>query len=503
MASLSSVGRDPVPDQSSGLSYRRGNLVQRYTHAYGEWLRRHQGLIQKLQWLVVCVYLALVAVPAFLPLPGRTASMWNNLTVFAQFAFWGIWWPFVLVSMVLVGRTWCGVFCPEGALTEAVSRVGLGLAVPRWIRWKGWPFVAFVCTTVYGQMLSIYQYPMPVLLILGGSTAGAMVIGYLYGKNKRVWCHYLCPVNGVFGLLTKLAPVHFKVDQDAWTRSQKAGDLGVHAVNCAPLVPIRTMRGASECHMCGRCSDFRDAISCSPRSPDAEIVTVAGDTPRPWETLLIIFGLMGVAVGAFHWSASPWYIDIKQAAATWLIDHDITWPLEIEPPWWILTHYPQQNDTMTLLDGGVLLFYIFATALILGAAISLGLAFAALCLGATTSTDRFSARFHHLAQCLIPMAGCGVFLGLSATTVTLLKAEGMVIPLLQELREALLAGAFLWCVWLAFAVSGRRLAGGVMTGEQMQPASSPVLVRRFAVTLGVAAAAAIGVYSWALMFWIW
>jgi polyferredoxin len=112
---------------------------------------RHRRLIQRGQWAIVFVYLVLVAVPAFLPLPGRLAHIWSNLTLLAQFAFWGIWWPFVLLSMILVGRAWCGLFRPEGALTEAASRFGRGHAIPRWITWKGWPFVAFALTTIYGQ----------------------------------------------------------------------------------------------------------------------------------------------------------------------------------------------------------------------------------------------------------------------------------------------------------------------------------------------------------------
>jgi polyferredoxin len=449
----------------------------------GDWLRRHQKLIQRVQWGVVLAYLALVSAPAFLPLPERAAHIWTNFTLFAQFAFWGVWWPFVLLSMVLVGRAWCGIFCPEGALTEMAARHSRGLAMPRWLTWKGWPFVAFVGTTVYGQMISVYQYPKPALLILGGSTAGAIAVGWLYGRNKRVWCRYLCPVSGVFGLLAKLAPVHFRVDEEAWARSRHAHNAGVTPVNCAPLVPLRTMKGNHDCHMCGRCSGFRNAIELAPRSPNREIVEVAGAAAKPVETLLIVFGLMGVAAGAFHWSASPWYIDIKQALATRLIDLGVLWPLRPSAPWWIFTNYPDVNDQLTLLDGAVMLFYIAATALVIGVLVSACLYAATRSLGAWSA-----ARFHHFAQSLIPIAACGVFLGLSATTVSLLRAEGVSFGFLSLLRAGLLASAALWSTWLAWRISGRS------TGDRL---------RRAAATLNVALAASIGVLSWALLFWIW
>ncbi|MEA2840071.1 MAG: hypothetical protein QOF41_1401 [Methylobacteriaceae bacterium] len=462
---------------------RPGARLQRidaFLARVGDTLLRRRNVIQAVQWMVVAVYLVLITVPALMPLPARAAHIWNDLTLFAQFVFWGLWWPFVLLSMVLVGRAWCGLLCPEGTLTQFASRHGQGHALPHWIMWKGWPFVAFAMTTIYGQLISVYQYPAPALLILGGSTAAALAIGYLYGRNKRVWCRYLCPVTGVFGLLTKLAPLHFRVDHDVWDAS-RAARTGRRTVNCAPLVPIKTMQGSSLCQMCGQCSGFRGAIALSRRSPNDEIVRVAKDDPKPWETALILFGLMGVAAGAFHWTGSDVFVETKQAIATWLVDHGMMWPLAGHVPWFLLTNYPDNNDVLTPLDGALIVGYIAAVAVLIGLTTSACLALAARVLG-----PWHSARFHHLAQGLLPIAGCGVFLGLSALTVTMLRTEGFALGFVTPLRVAFLAGAALWSCVLCWQIAG---------------AHTQSRLRQVMATLPSAAAIAVGVATWALLFW--
>jgi hypothetical protein len=446
----------------------------------GDWMRRNAGWIRNLQWCIVLVYGLLLIVPVMLPLPDETTHLWSNMTLAAQFAFWGIWWPFVLLSMVAMGRVWCGVLCPEGALTELASKYGINRAIPHWLRWGGWPFVAFAITTIYGQMISVYQYPKAVMLVLGGSTVGAIIIGLLYGREKRVWCKYMCPVNGVFGLLAKLAPLHYKVNEDAWRASYHTK---VIPINCAPLVPLRKMKGASDCHMCGRCSSHRDAISLSWRPPKQEIVHLGKTNNNLWESALTLYGLLGIAIGAFHWSASPWFITIKQALATWLIDRDIMWPFATNAPWFIFTNYPAQSDVFSWLDGTLVVTYILITGIVLGTALTMLFALANRALGAWQT-----ARFNHLVQSIIPLAGCGVFLGLSATTISLLRGERWPIFWANDVRAFMLIGSMLWSVWLAWNITGRHTES---TGRRLL-AMAPVL----------GALALVG-YAWLLMFWIW
>lgn len=461
----------PVPPLASGTRLQRAGL----------WLRDHQPLLFRIQWGVVAVYAFLLVVPVILPLPGSAAHIWSNLTLFAQFVFWGLWWPGVLISVLLFGRLWCGVFCPEGALTAFTARRGQGRAVPRWLRWPGWPFAAFVLTTVYGQLISVYQYPAPALLILGGSTLAAMMVGHLYGRNKRVWCRYLCPVNGVFGLLARLAPLHFAVDSRAWDACPP--DVArLQRFNCEPLVPVRTMESASPCHMCGRCAGFRGAVSLEARLPGAEVVTVGARTANGWDSLLIIVGLLGVATAAFQWSASPWFVALKQLLAGWLVGAGQIWPLQTTLPWWLLTNYPEQNDALSVLDGLTMLIYLAGVTLILTLSISLPIALATRLLGPWRW-----GRFHHLTQSLIPTAACGVILGLSALTVTMLRAEGLMIDV-GPARGLALAGAACWSIVLAVRIIQRSNASPARRGGAL-------------ALCGAALLPPIG--CWVLLFWIW
>lgn len=446
----------------------------------GDWMGRNRRILLAIQWVIVIFYVVLVALPAFLPPPQSESRLfsgevgavafidpsqspasgapalipWHDkLVLFAQFAFWGIWWPFVIASMPLMGRVWCGVLCPEGALTEFASRHGRGGRIPRWVRWSGWPVAAFAMTTVYGQLVSVYEYPKAVLVILGGSTVAAVAVGYLYGRGKRVWCRYLCPVSGVFALLARLAPVHFRVDRERWN----AHPARTAAVDCAPLLDVKHLQGASQCHACGRCSDHREAVALVPRSPNTEILGISqANTP---EALLLVFGIFGVAMGAFQWSANPWFVTAKQVMAEWLVTHEILWPLQDSPAWWLLTRYPEANDVFIWLDGFVILAYVGAVTLMLGGFIFINLSVAAR----LARTD-----WRRIALGLTPLGGASLFLGLSMMTLSQLRGEGVTFAWLTSVRDAILGSGVLWSLYLGFRLI-RRSAGIRSTLAAMIP----------------------------------
>ena len=443
----------------------------------GHFLRRHRGPIIAMQWLVVLMYAGLVIIPAFMPLPPEGAHIWDNLRLFAQFCFWGLWWPGVMIATVTLGRAWCGLFCPEGFISEWVSQFGRGKAVPGWLKWAGWPFVAFVCTTVYGQLVSVYEYPQAALLVLGGSTIGAIVIGLLYGREKRIGCRDLCPASGVFAVLAKIAPLHYKVDRAAWDRYK--GEF--EPVNCAPLVDIRRMTSASECHSCGRCAGQRDAVAFSWRSPFAELLDFNNPARTP-DALTLVYGVLGVATAAFQWTVSPWFLHAKLALAEWLVDHDHFALLDNDVPWWLLTHYPEASDVFTWLDGGLILAYLLGGGFLLGSMLLIGPAIAS---GLLRSE---ALRWQRFALSLAPLAAASVILGLSMLTVSHLKAEHFWLGWLPYFRIGLLAAGCLGALWLALRL--------VLQGDALVWRKTLAL---FAMLLPSTLMAGI----WSLVFFVW
>ncbi len=447
----------------------------------GVFIRHHQALIVLVQWVMVIGYAVLLVVPVFLPLPPNDARILSNFTSFAQFMFWAIWWPFVIVSIMAFGRVWCGLLCPEGALSEWVSHYGLGLGIPRWMKWAGWPFVTFMVIALYGQMISLHRYPDPALLILGGSTVAAIAVGLLYGRGKRVWCRHLCPVCGVFALLAKVAPVHFKVNRAAWDAAPAGSRTSLqHPVNCAPLIDIRRMESASACHMCGRCADERGAVQLTLRAPSTEILGVSAqkavwkvDASDRWLARLLVFGMIGAALGAFQWGVSPWFSTMQRAATGWLVAHQILWPLGQPGHWWLFASYPVAGHAFTWLDGGMLIAYIVTEATVLGAWLGGWMRVAGAAAGLP---------WQRLADVLVLFAGANLFVGSGLLAFSQDAGNVMLPPWVGAVSMALLSLGAAWGVALAWRLARRQ---------------------RAVVALMVLIAAALPLAAWAVEFFVW
>jgi hypothetical protein len=332
-------------------------------------------VVRSVQWAVVTVYGLLLVVPVVLPEAGVGRV--------AEILFWGIWWPGVIASMMVVGQFWCGVFCPDGTVTEFISRRGKGLKAPEWLRWAWWPLVIYAVLTLFGDGFQAHRSAWGTLLVVGGMSVAGMATGAVYGRGKRVWCRYLCPVASVFSLLSRCSMLHFKVDRTRWEAAPRPVP---KPVDCPLLLDVRRLTSNEKCNMCGRCSSHRDAVELAWRRPGSEIEGLRDDAVRPWDAVGICYVLVGLSQAGIHWHSS--------------------------------------------------LVEILAVALALGSVVAL------LLIAAASGLRALAMR---LAYGLIPLAGLGLMLGAAEHSMSLLAADGVdVQAALPWLRGG---GVILGLVW--------------------------------------------------------
>lgn len=154
-------------------------------------------VLPALKAVVALVFLGIVA--ACLVLPNSSVGWWANLMV------WGLWWPGLVLSMLLLGRAWCAV-CPLGSAGQAAKRVGgRELEPPDRLKRIGAvvALVGFVLIVWIEQATAMAENPTHTAVLLIALALTAVVVGWLY--QRHTWCRYLCPL-GAMGAVLAVAP---------------------------------------------------------------------------------------------------------------------------------------------------------------------------------------------------------------------------------------------------------------------------------------------------------
>ena len=449
---------------------------------------RHPRVLPALHLCMILVYLTLILVPPFLPAPPEDATPFTSVVRFSQFVFWSLWWPFVVLSMVLFGRAWCGFLCPEGALAGWAARFGGDRPIPRWMRWGGIPLVAFVGITIYGQLVGVYEYPAPQLLILGGSTALAVTVALIYTRRGWVWCRYLCPVSLLFGVFSRLGATHFRVDHSrlaSWKPSR--GQTGKKDP-CPVFIYLPKMATNRYCLMCFRCAGWRDSIHLRLRRPGEELLHINSAEPLIWE-VVFLFGAIGLPLGVFHWTVDPLFQRLKQLLGSLALASGLGSVISATAPWWILSNHPDAGEVFNLLDGlSIVTFLLGATLLAIGILSAVTWLSTRVLEPALREPAGMRELFTRIGYLYTPLSLLSLFLGLSQLTFGYLKGVGFPVLATDVIRGALLVGGALWSLHLA----RRILALQTADGRRVRLALLPHL-----------AGVALIIAAWVPVFYLW
>lgn len=128
------------------------------------------------------------------------ALLYTNL---ATFGFWVLWFMALVLLLPAIGRLWCTV-CPVGGCNDLAARWGLKRALPRWAQNYALMGALLLGLTLGAEVFSLNRYPDATAVMLALVLGAALLAGLLF--KGRVFCRYACPVGGMTGLISRLAP---------------------------------------------------------------------------------------------------------------------------------------------------------------------------------------------------------------------------------------------------------------------------------------------------------
>jgi hypothetical protein len=119
-------------------------------------------------------------------------------TDLATIGFWVVWFMVLVLFLPVVGRLWCTV-CPVGWCNDVLARVGAKRTYPRSLRNFVLMAGLLLVLSLAAELFAFNRYP-----VLLGVLAAAGAAGLFF--RDRVFCRYWCPIGGMAGMYTRMAP---------------------------------------------------------------------------------------------------------------------------------------------------------------------------------------------------------------------------------------------------------------------------------------------------------
>jgi polyferredoxin len=190
---------------------------------------------------------AVVVVLGFADTPVGGRNLSTKLT-------WTIWWAGIIFTFVLVGRLWC-LMCPIGAVNEWASR----LAQPdrRWPRPLRNLWIAngsFILLTWADLQLGVVRDPRVTAWIILLLLVSAALTGLYF--QRRTFCRYLCPLTGLIGIYSMVAPVELRAKRCETCRVHQEKECfvgGPASVGCPMFERLWEMDSNAYCNLCFEC----------------------------------------------------------------------------------------------------------------------------------------------------------------------------------------------------------------------------------------------------------
>ncbi|HYH22201.1 MAG TPA: 4Fe-4S binding protein [Azospirillum sp.] len=428
---------------------------------------RHRRRLNLVHAAMFVVFAAIIFGPLFTPAAPPGAGAFDHITPFASYVLWGLWFPLVFLSVIVTGRSWCGILCPMGAAAEWGNRFGPQWRIPAWMRWEGLPVVSFLIITILGQTVGVRDHPEAAAEVFGGTMAAAVIVGFLYGRRRRAWCRHLCPIGLLLGVFSRLGAVEFQPK----IRLPGGETYTEHGV-CPTMIDITRKEESRHCIECFRCvnPEAKGGVALRLRRPGEEVERIRRHHANPVEVWFLFIGT-GIALGGFLWQILPQWQDARQWLGEWAIERDLFW-LAQSGPAWLMSVHPERAEVFLWLDFILIVGAMLAVMALYAAMLGATTAAAALLAGRAGADATAGRRFTELGYQYAPVAMVSLVVGLGTALFAPLQLLGFGPEAVRAAKGLLFAASLAWSGWLGWRILASQ---GVAARKRWLPLAPGIL----------------------------
>ncbi len=217
-----------------------------------------------LRYVTIPFILALI----FFTLVGPPRNNPANLVV------WAVWWPFLILSIIISGRGWCG-YCPLPIISDGINFFRKKfLPVPSYLSkngvWIGIAGFAVVLFSEHATKMFTVAYATSALLlaILGGT----VLTNFFYGK--RAWCKHICPLGKMVAQTASLSLIELESNSTVCSSQCQTHDC-VKDGNCPMGLHPSVAAISKDCILCLSCVKRckHQAVRINARLPWSELLS--------------------------------------------------------------------------------------------------------------------------------------------------------------------------------------------------------------------------------------
>jgi len=407
---------------------------------------------KKLVWvhaLMFCFFVVMLVVPLYLPEPAEDATPLSDFTSFSNYIMWGLWFPLVFLSVVFTGRSWCGLLCPMGAASEWANKIGLQKEIPAWIRWEGTPIVSFLLVTIWGQTIGVRDHAESLAIVFGSTLLAAIILGYVYGRNKRVWCRHICPIGLLLGVFSRIGAVEFVPKR----KKKKSPGRWTEKTACPTMIDLGSKDESRHCIECFRCVNpkAKGGLFFKLRMPGIEVEEISKNNPNMAEIWFFFLGI-GIALGGFLWLVLPEFQSLRQMFGNWLVDNEYFYMLN-SGPGWLMVNFPERREVFNWMDFTLIVSFMMGFMLLLSSVLTITTAASSWLAGYFADKNlSFRGRFIELGYQYAPIAMISLIIGLGAKLFELLTFIGMTTNQIAYLKVTLFTLSLIWSLRLSYKI---------------------------------------------------